>query len=562
MHLTAISALNYLSHRGLNIVIDPDTRVLLVAGPNGIGKTAIAQAVKLAFRGEPIRGLTYKKDLAQLITQGEKDGEVIVTATDGDIGGDWGVNLRTTARVGVDLAPSTVSLDPAEFFAMPPQDRRHLLFTMAGIKLTPSAIKEVLVGKGHEPKRIDRVIHHLRVGFDAAATEARTAATEARGAWKATTGEAYGEVKAVGWKAPKVTNTPVAPIDQLTEAVASAEHVLQMRQAEQQNMRDAAAAWKNAQTSLKAKGTLSASKKALQAETDTHRQLVERVREAERSLPPMAEDTGEAAFHCPECATALAYDARGKVILWKKGTPPDAGAIEAREKLAKLRNDAENSSAEVARLRYAVEAGQQAERVVNDLPKQPDEAEVKKLDNDVAAAKSALTIAQTELASGQASMLARTQAEDKTRIAAEHHADVLGFAALADAVQNLPAEYLTKTLTAINYHTTGVSTHAKFDKPVAIGEDMEARYGTIPYGLASESQQWRIHAAVGYALAVMSGLGILVLDKFDDVEPKSRGAILRFFGEQEDDVQTVLCATLKERPNLPAPPFQVVWLGG
>lgn len=50
---------------------------------------------------------------------------------------------------------------------------------------------------------------------------------------------------------------------------------------------------------------------------------------------------------------------------------------------------------------------------------------------------------------------------------------------------------------------------------MTLGQDMELRYGTVPYGLASESQQWRMRAAMGYALAVVGGLGMVVLDRFD-----------------------------------------------
>jgi hypothetical protein len=98
-----------------------------------------------------------------------------------------------------------------------------------------------------------------------------------------------------------------------------------------------------------------------------------------------------------------------------------------------------------------------------------------------------------------------------------------------------------------------------FGKVVVVGDDMEVRYGTIAYPLASTSQQWRMRMAIGYALAVMSGLEVLVLDDFDCVEPAARGKILEWLSVM-CDVQTVLCATLKAKPDLPAP-FQVHWMG-
>jgi hypothetical protein len=560
MRIDSISAQNYLNHRSLNIDVG-DARVLFCAGPNGCGKTAIAQGIKLAIRGEPVRGLQYKNQLSELITQGEKTGFVSVMLSITD---EVGTEFCTTLSDGrhkpdAPFSNNTISLDPAEFFALTPKDRRHMLFAMAGIKLDRVAVREALLDKGHDGVRLDRVVEFLRLGFDAAAENARGAATEARGAWKVVTGETYGEVKAASWEAPK-PNGAAVNLNALADAVWQAEKVVAERDEARVKLREASAAWRGAEEATKAKAALKDNEVKLK-DAQSKRNGVN---DAIEKLKPDAQYRGGQTNPCPACGVVLFWDGDNKLREYDKVKPKTDPKV-AHTRLTDLKRDLSECDTLISKLTQAVGAGKSAQHQLANLPAQPKDEDVRKAETEYQAARAALAMAQSEHEQAKHAIDERDLAAKKTAQAREYHNDVLGYTKLAEAIQILPGEYLNKTLTEVNLYLRYVSEHAVFSKLVSIGDDMELRYGTIPYALASSSQQWRMRCAMGYTLAVLSKLYVLVLDEFDVVEPASRGALLKFFAENPGDdnqpVQIVLCATLKERPKVPAPAYRVHWMG-
>jgi hypothetical protein len=382
MRLTEISAQNYLSHRGLNIVIAPETRVLLIAGPNGIGKTAVSQAIKLCLTGEPTRGLQYKKDLVELITQGERDGIVYVTYEDSGSEFEHSLNLRTAAcsAPGFDYRP--VSLDPAEFFAMDAPTRRKLLFAAAGLKLSTETIRETLVSKGHDPDRVARAVQYLRLGFDAAATEAKTAATEARGAWKQITGETYGEVKAVGWKAYAQRSRTRRP-----SMYCKAQWTRSRSRGQRKNRRARGVArrrdtLKRAEKAIKAKGALTVNTKAaneLEAQRAALQLDVDK-------LAQTAQHSGGETAPCPACGTVLFWNAKGELKEWEKAKPAQS-PIDAHKLLAEKRAELKRILDGLDIAKDAVADGKAAQTLLENLPKTPSAEAIKKAENDLAGCK-------------------------------------------------------------------------------------------------------------------------------------------------------------------------------
>jgi len=87
--------------------------------------------------------------------------------------------------------------------------------------------------------------------------------------------------------------------------------------------------------------------------------------------------------------------------------------------------------------------------------------------------------------------------------------------------------------------------------------------GTRPYDLACESEQWRADAILAAAIAKLSGLRLLLLDRFDVLEPDSRCALFDWLIGMRDDFDTVVVAgTLKAPPSFaPEDGVQVAWLG-
>ena len=70
-----------------------------------------------------------------------------------------------------------------------------------GLKAGGDAVRERLLAKGADKTKVERIVPLLRAGFDAASKEAKEKATQAKGAWRALTGETYGSEKAKTWRA-------------------------------------------------------------------------------------------------------------------------------------------------------------------------------------------------------------------------------------------------------------------------------------------------------------------------------------------------------------------------
>lgn len=565
MRISEITATNFLNHRALSLSIAPDTRVLVIAGPNGAGKSAVAQAIRLALTGDPVRGLDLKNQLSQLIRQGETAGSVSVVMTDPTAGVDQGgeyvytVNLksgtRTAKAVGEDAAPaiSALAIDPAEFLRLDVKARQKEMFRLAGVKMSADAITKALLERGHAQERIDRACKYLRLGFDAAANEARTAATEARGGWKAITGETYGEVKAETWRAPVPEKLVEGSLDDVRAAAAAAKEAADATREKLQKLQAAEEATRGEPKLREALKDLDANKSRATIAERESRELAEKAEEAAKKAAYKRGVTEP----CPACGVALCRDGSGRLIEHTSVPHSMDEMKEAARAHEEAKSKLRDAQSRLAAARQAIADAEAAKKALAEMPPRPSE-------EDLEAAKRANSVAQATLAQAQSDLElaergARAQAEAaaRTEQAKGHHRDVAGFVALAEGIEALPGEFLTGVIGKVNGLLAEAA--AAFDQPIVVGSDMAPMYGTIPYALCSESQQWRVRAALGYAIAVLSGVGLLVLDGFDVLEPRARGPLLKFLAGQER-VQVVLLGTLKDRPNLPKP-FAVEWLG-
>jgi hypothetical protein len=83
------------------------------------------------------------------------------------------------------------------------------------------------------------------------------------------------------------------------------------------------------------------------------------------------------------------------------------------------------------------------------------------------------------------------------------------------------------------------------------------------YSLLCESEKWRVDAMIAEAISGISGLGVLMLDRVDVLEPKARPELIRWLHGRaaEGAINTCfMAATLKERPKGMPPTIQVAWL--
>jgi hypothetical protein len=276
----------------------------------------------------------------------------------------------------------------------------------------------------------------------------------------------------------------------------------------------------------------------------------------ETRLPAGAMDT----LSCPSC---------GSIV-----TVNDAGELE--EVHAHKSAEEERAESAVTSARTALTAADDvvadAQRAVRDLQAAESEDGVH-LSGDIATLETAEDEARTAheaalaaVTALRANQKAIADAAKATAGAKAAHARVVGWmkAEAWLASDGIPGELLGRALQPFNATLAKLSNRANW-KVVMLSESMGISVGGRTYGLHSESGQWRADVIIAVALAIHSDLRMVVVDRFDVLEPAARGNTLIFLRtlvkpDMQDMDTVVVMGTFKEAPRAPAD-VAVYWLG-
>lgn len=549
MRLKKISATNLTCIRSRTIAIPDGAAVVLLAGPNGSGKSSLLEAIRYALTGEFPRGLQYKKDARQAVTRGERLGRISIDVDRDGTVSEYKISIAT-GEYGGDSAPpmgdGALTLAPQRFMELGAAERRRALFKRTGIDISGKGVTAKLEEAGHSPDLVAEVRTSFAGGFESGQRAAADLASEARAVWQSVTGETFGTVKAADWEAPAPAGLedPAELKALLDDALAdqlSTASQLQAIQADANVNRDRE------------------KHEAMAAELPELATEIERLEAAVRDQEQKIKD--EESGRLPDGSWECACPKCGQLLLAQAGTltaserSPRAAAGQ-QGLLAQMRKELTTVKDSLRQKRNRQEHALGSKQMLGQMPPAPDAEELE-------AARTAAQNAATEVEllrdrhekAIRDGMLART-AKERTARARAQFDRFTAFTALAKAIEALPAAYLDEALVTINHAMDVVS--SAFPQGVTLNEDMVLNYGETPYHLASKSEQWRMDLALGVALAHIDN-GIVLMDEFDVLEPAARGPLLKLLPEL--GVQLVIGATLKQRPELPAPPFHVEWLG-
>lgn len=591
MKLHHITISNFLGAR--DVQIDTAAPVTLVCGPNGSGKSSVRDALDLALTGA-LHRVALKKDAGDLVTEGAQKASVSVA------GQDLAVEVAISAAgklarsgASVDALPALLPyvLDGQRFArGLTPDGRRQFLFGLMGVQVDGAAVAKRLDARGCHAGRVAHVLPSLRSGFDAACSEARGRATMARGAWKAITGEAYGSQKAEGWRAnvpgQAVDGEPTDPA--LLKACDAAMESWQRSIGAATAERERRAGLQRRLPDLQATADLLPRRRtkltADEAELAEVQAQLQRTREAAGAAPRVGlihdlaaslsamlgalfDGDEEGLFgHAPEVDTARDALARYESEHGKPGAT--GGDPEARAKLPALQQAAALCERTVANSRRDVDAAQRSA------------AEVATITEDLAQPMADTSEAEAQIAqlkAERASIVARIDAAAsakraheaalrKTAEAAGHHADVQAWEQIAEALapSGIPAELLSEALTPLNDALRGHAESAQWPC-VAVEADMTVTAEGRAYALLSESEQWRADAMLAAAIAQLSDVRLLVLDRFDVLDGQGRRAALYWLDDlaQAGDIDTALVfGTLARAPSGLPDNVRAVWIEG
>lgn len=556
MRITQITANNVIGAKEADISIT--SPVCMLVGGNGQGKTSILDAVRLALIAEPARGVNYKKDYAQLITEGASTGQAQVHT---DAGENWLMLPTGKGKQLHDHPALPYVLDPARLAALKPADRKGLLFALLGVKSTAADVKPLMLARGLDAKKCERVLPMLRAGFEDAATVAAESATQAKGAWKQVTNEQWGSDKGSSWTAPQIEHD-AAQLQRLSsEAAALDQQVAQANQA---------------------LGSLRERRQAQLEQADRRTQLTAKAAQIDRLQKKLEFDEGELSKAQAELQACpgeervglihdMAYALRDTLSfvgdghefrhMWASvladyeklyGPLDDASGSADPERIASLKASIQLLTNAVANDKRDLTEAQAAKAQLDAIDTNGEP--VKESEIQAAQAKAQeLTAKRTALTSqidaANAAKRAADSADSTTAKAAELHAEIMQWIAIADALgpNGIPGELVGKALGPVNERLKQSAEDTGWSC-AQIGTDMAITYGGRAYALLSESEKWRVDAMLGEAIAQVSGLRVLMLDRFDVLELNGRAQALAWLSTLaiNAEIDTVLVgATLK-----------------
>ncbi|KXC91104.1 hypothetical protein AW898_13270 [Pseudomonas aeruginosa] len=567
MRITKLEITNFQGLR--HAALDVSAPVLLVAGHNGAGKSSLLDAIAMAFNGQP-RRVSLKKEMDKLVTEGAKKGEARVEWLD-ESGEVQACGVALPSGKGSPLADSPFLpfvLDASRFAALDAKDRRRVLFDLTGASASPAEVGKRLEAKGLDLALFEKVKPLLRSGFPAAVEQAKSYASEARGAWKAVTGENYGSEKAIDW-APELVATAVTN-DQVEEA-RNALQALEDDLAEAQQ-------------------TLGASKQARQA-ADGRAQRIANLRElvdleprrrnklstdeqnqdewSEKVMAAELASSGSVPHQpltCPHCQGAVDLQAGALVVHQPPEKIADAEAAkrlpEYREYLASAQRAVANSQRDLDECLAAAEQIKALETESADAPSAEAIANGEQAINELRQARDA---SRAKLVALQEAMEAAAQREASIAKAQAAHRDVVAWTGMADALSptGIPAEILADAIGPVNELLQRLSGTAGWS-PVQISADIDVTFGGRLYGLLSESERWRCDATLALTIAAISGLRLALLDRFDvlDIPARTQQAMKLFQSlAAGGEIDTLIVAGTLKEPIAKTPAWlQAVWI--
>src|SRR5215217_4907826 len=515
--------------------IDIPGGILLVAGPNMSGKSSLRDAISMALTGTPAR-VSKKKDLDQALHDGAKKGRATVFSG-GEVIGEF-------------------KLPKGEFAALPSDERRSLLFKVTGCGASMKVITPMLEKLGVDMELFGEVSSMLRSGFPAAEKYAADKAREAKGAWRVTTGEVWGSEKADGWEVELQGECPsVEETDKVAALVLSHQErieagvqfhgglIQQQKQAEGR-------AGQIAELQEKADSLKRVNIKLKTTRTD--------LADWETKVTDLTEAlaTARAAAElceCPSCGTSLRMEAGKLVEASAASSGASAADLQTQLNEAKTARDLlrRTETNDVALVAAANAAGDQLKQAQEEAPAF-DEALMAKT---VAGIDQMRTLLQQDKAKLDALLDKREEfntAKDTTDKAAAFNTEISKWLAIADAMapDGIPGELLGLALAPINQSLEVLAGMAGWPI-VRITRDIDILSNERTYGLCSESEKWRADTLIALAIAQLTGLKLVVLDRFDVLQPNARGRLMGMLVQLVElgSIDTaVVLGTLKEAP--------------
>lgn len=569
MRIESIYIENFQGLRHANLTLSAP--ITMVCGLNGAGKSSLKEAVGLAL-GEAAR-ISLKKDYAKLVTEGEKKSQIII----GHDGVASSISLPNGKMERTDVSGQEYLpfvLNPDAFAKLDDKGRRSLLFALTKSSAKPEVAVEKLLARGADLDKAEKIKPLLRSGFNAAMEQSKTYTSESRGAWKALTGEAYGSDKAEGWMVtiPALADgTPEVSQDDLIQAQAEhAKAVEEIGKGDQhlgglRAKREATDSMATRKTEIEEVYLQLYRRQTKLATTNTGlEEWKTKIVEAQQKVEA---HSGESSCDCPGCGVKLKVVGKGIELF--KGKTADLNKQAAAKLGLQQANDAYNlllrtQANDLKAVAESEQAGRDLDAMIATTGEIITDAMIQRVVDAINVQRNLRDAAAAKVEAMRERLDLIVNAEKKAEQAAQYHEDVKAWTLIAAALapDGIPGEILAGALKPINSSLAKLSTIAGWPV-VSIGADMAITAAGRLYTLLSESERWRCDALIGLAIAIASGLRLVLLDRFDVLITKARSQLLALLLSlaKSGEIETaIICGSLKEKPAKLPTEFNAVWI--
>lgn len=595
MKLDQINVSGYLGIH--DVKIKCDAPVMLVAGSNGSGKSSLRDAINHALTGNPSR-VNLKKDFSRILPDGHKDGYAEVISGEEtyciSIPGGEGNHHESNVLPYVLNAQSFASMDEKE--------KRSFLFGLVDIKLGPDAVIKKLVDRKCNTEKSGQIRTVIASGFAEAEKYAKSKATEYKGSWKQTTGETWGSEKGGTWKPEEPESSLDAAeenVANFSKRIAEIEEELDQKNkmfgAAQQRLNDAPTEedieklQKQAASIGRLQNKLEldmANQHRVETELAELKAAYKKSAEPEPLMKALAEDVSSMLSII--AVTSGLVDGDGVINKWgdyqdvidgmnahisdydnafnvsSSQSKDDAVKISNHETSLRLMiNSVSNCHRDIA-------AAKEAElklKANSDKPAADGESP-NKVQADIVELKRKLAYWKEDRDKNQQIVDGHKSRERRISVADDCHKNILEWLKIADALSpsGIPGEMLSHAVAPINERLLSTATESWMIR-AEINTDMSICASKnngkkIPYQLLSESEQWRVDAMIAEAIAHVSGIRTLMLDRFDVLDIEGRADFVYWLeGLADGGIDTcIVFGTMKSAPKGLPDCIDVHWL--
>lgn len=496
------------------------SRLALIAGLGGAGKSSFMQAAAAALAQQPLPPEIKKKDAKKLVRGGSDKAKVTVAIGKSVTTVNW-----PAADLVTDGAPLSVSPYAAGLISvvrLSEKERRAELSRYFKAEPTHDDLKNALGDLKVTPEAIEMIWNKLKVdGWDVTFNHYKDQGAKRKGAWEHVTGENYGSRKSADW-------VPAEWQESLSLTTQEAlEEALKVVQTELEESVRADAVSEEQLRLLRGKAAqVPALEEAAETQRAEAQRLADKVAKLDKAykalpVPPLVKENPS----CPHCGTETAVKdlGGGKYQLVK----PEALDAKKLDKMRKALADAKEA------VEAAVSESSDAKRVLllteNDLEgSRKAAASLAQIEKDMAEVTGTAGTDDLRAAvDGAAKRLAMFKARQE---ASKLNSEIIRIGEIAGVLSpdGLRKRKLTRAVRDVNegvlkdiFETTGWGR-------VSFNEDLEAEYNGRPYALVSASERYRVRVALQIVMALLDNSAAILIDDIDRMDPPARNGLFEY----------------------------------